>query len=753
MKQYAVMCITWVLTLALLLSSGSVLAVGYDWAAGVPSDWYEDYAKNSDESTITATHVLTPVNPNASQEAKNLFSYMSSLTDTQQAIIGQFDMATDGSSFKAITEEWGLSPALYSARYKVDVSEPKWQMDGDRETAVPAEDNTSMSFTNVATANEQLKAHYDKGAILLVFADSAPRELCSKMAVKNKPTVYEDESNAIVELDATNPDRDMQAYALWMTYQKNMLDSLKALEDSGVKAYLWRPWIEFNYHTFAGIDDVGYQAFVRVYQQTVQMAIDAGLTGFLSTYSPGCWGNTVQRNPGNAYVDVYAATMYSEKEQLGSLHANQYTNYDWYVKTGKPVGFAEFSARSGATGSKQARGSWFSLLEDLVSYWPRASWFCVWDGLLYTVYNDNGGASGNDDGSLLMDSPFTLHLGEIADYRTTATVAPGVAQFFTGATTYVGMEERAYTAADLKAMGLSLSSVCALRLNTGYTVTFYESEDCSGDGYGYGISQTSLPASTAAMFRSCKVSAAPNVALNLETVFASVNDDTAWKANDGFSSVWEADINAATNTADKGTAWLHFDLGNEHTVSRYVVKTAGFAGLLDMYNVRDFQLQSSDDGVTWTTVDTVTGNTASQVNRTINPVTARHFRLLITGANSSQSETDKGLVAIAELELYGLSLGKLSKEEPPAVEATPEEPPILSDEVPADEPADSDEEEIVEDDKSENKPSKKPIKNTYTEVYFPWWAWVLIAVGVLAVAGGIVLVIVLRKKRQASAGQ
>lgn len=77
------------------------------------------------------------------------------------------------------------------------------------------------------------------------------------------------------------------------------------------------------------------------------MLIDARLTGFLVTYSPGHKSNTIERNPGNAYVDVYAATLYSEPELLGAVSGSGCLNYSWYVKTGKPIGFAEYSCRDG----------------------------------------------------------------------------------------------------------------------------------------------------------------------------------------------------------------------------------------------------------------------------------------------------------------------------------------------------------------------------------------------------------------------
>lgn len=808
MKKQIAIILSLTLALSMLLSLLPVSAVSYDWSSGnLPENWREEYDVYSNEDTITATDVLAPVNPNASQEAKNLLAYMCTLTDSQNFLIGQFDIAGDDVTYQTIKKEFGLEPAMYSCHYKVDNTMPTFEGD----TAVIT--NSSMTIIDEEQKTALLKSHYDNGNILLLHSDSAPREICSKLAIQKG--LYESEANCVMELDATNPDRDMQVYAVWVRYQESVMAVLKNLEAAGVKAYLWRPWVEFNYHEFSGTEEMGYMAFTRVFQQTVQIAVDAGLTGFLSTYSPGCWGTTVNRNPGNRYVDVYAATMYSEKEQLGNLHANQYSNYDWYVKTGKPIGFAEFSCRSGEFAAVQARGSWFTLMEDLTSYWPNACWFNIWGGLHYSLGNDNGGANGNDDGGLFLDNPFTLHLGEIADYRTGVIQAPGVAQVFTAADTYQGLEERSYTAADLKALGLSMKDMCALRVNTGYAVTFYESSNCTGDGWGYAVSQYALDPQVTGKYKSLTVAAVANTALNKNQIYGSVNDDNAWKANDGAPSVWSGDANVLNDQAEPGTAWLMVDLDEAHTITRYVLKNAGYAGQADAYNTRDFQLQYSLDGENWVTVDTVTGNTASQVSRNIQPVTARYFRLLITGPNSSNIETERGVVTVSEFELFGVPAGLLSESEdqpeedessdaeesPEDEEPAPDDQPEdedrpaddeegSSEELPADPDTSVDEEvsddtsdditdnswtddgdewmdedtdstdedtdstdegdDLTSDDTSEEEDDggkKKPIKVITTELYFPWWAWVLIAVGVAAAVAVVVILLVRRKKK------
>lgn len=89
-----------------------------------------------------------------------------------------------------------------------------------------------------------------------------------------------------------------------------------------------------------------------------------------------------------------------------------------------------------------------------------------------------------------------------------------------------------------------------------------------------------------------------------------------------------------TNATAADPQWLTVDLGRARTIDRWVVRHNGHPGRADNYqklNLRDFALQKSDDGTTWTGVDTVTGNTSELTDRTVPAFTARYVRLLITG--------------------------------------------------------------------------------------------------------------------------
>ncbi|MGW0202995.1 glycosyl hydrolase family 95 catalytic domain-containing protein [Nonomuraea sp. NPDC003201] len=90
-----------------------------------------------------------------------------------------------------------------------------------------------------------------------------------------------------------------------------------------------------------------------------------------------------------------------------------------------------------------------------------------------------------------------------------------------------------------------------------------------------------------------------------------------------------------TGASASDPQWVTVDLGEVKTVDRWVVRHNGYQGRAANFqalDTRSFALQKSDDGVTWTDVDTVTGNTAELTDRTVPAFTARHVRLLVTGA-------------------------------------------------------------------------------------------------------------------------
>lgn len=95
--------------------------------------------------------------------------------------------------------------------------------------------------------------------------------------------------------------------------------------------------------------------------------------------------------------------------------------------------------------------------------------------------------------------------------------------------------------------------------------------------------------------------------------------------------------------------WLQVDLGQTCYVSRWQVVHQGWIGEDATGNTRDFQLEKSDDGISWEVVDWVTGNTTDITDRDFPETGARYWRMVITEPNSNGTDAIK----IVNLNLYG----------------------------------------------------------------------------------------------------
>ncbi|MFE2557868.1 discoidin domain-containing protein [Streptomyces sp. NPDC059352] len=117
---------------------------------------------------------------------------------------------------------------------------------------------------------------------------------------------------------------------------------------------------------------------------------------------------------------------------------------------------------------------------------------------------------------------------------------------------------------------------------------------------------------------------------------SSVHDDfAAQNAISGTDATGEGWVSAVGDQH-----WLQVDLGSPRQIGRYVILHRGAtftAPGQEAMNTRDWALQTSADGTTWTDVDTVTGNTANRTDRSFTPTQARYVRLNIT--NPTQGST------------------------------------------------------------------------------------------------------------------
>jgi chitinase len=96
-------------------------------------------------------------------------------------------------------------------------------------------------------------------------------------------------------------------------------------------------------------------------------------------------------------------------------------------------------------------------------------------------------------------------------------------------------------------------------------------------------------------------------------------------------------------------SWLKVDLGATHSVTGFEIDHASAGGESTSYNTKAYTLQTSTNGTTWTTVVTVTNNTAGVTTHTIAATNARYVRLNV----SVPTQTTDPATRIYELKVFG----------------------------------------------------------------------------------------------------
>jgi predicted alpha-1,2-mannosidase len=143
--------------------------------------------------------------------------------------------------------------------------------------------------------------------------------------------------------------------------------------------------------------------------------------------------------------------------------------------------------------------------------------------------------------------------------------------------------------------------------------------------------------------------AAPNLGTNLALgkatsgTAACASTESSDKAVDGTLA-----SNSKFCTGASGP-YLQVDLGSAQNVAAFVIKHAGLGGETTGWNTGGYNIQTSTDGSTWTTVVSVGGSLASRTFHPIVTRSARYVRLNLT------TPTNNGNTAarIYELEVYG----------------------------------------------------------------------------------------------------
>jgi len=133
----------------------------------------------------------------------------------------------------------------------------------------------------------------------------------------------------------------------------------------------------------------------------------------------------------------------------------------------------------------------------------------------------------------------------------------------------------------------------------------------------------------------CNLALAPNT----KVMSAGSSESSAFAVDGSPTTLWSP-------AADEA-AWLRFDFGALHEMTRYVIRHAGAAGDHPARNTRDFTVTASIDGKSWTMIDTIRGNTASVTDVDIPPIQTRYVQITIDHPG------DDATAPLADVEIFG----------------------------------------------------------------------------------------------------
>lgn len=137
-----------------------------------------------------------------------------------------------------------------------------------------------------------------------------------------------------------------------------------------------------------------------------------------------------------------------------------------------------------------------------------------------------------------------------------------------------------------------------------------------------------------------------NVALN-----KTATADSSCNANEGPAKAVNGSVSGGNTdkwcSAGASKFW-QVDLGSSFNIQSFTLRHAGAGGESGTWNTRDFTLQVSSNGTSWTTAVTVTGNTANVTTHNITPTGARYVRLNITAPTSTTDTAAR----VYEVEVY-----------------------------------------------------------------------------------------------------
>jgi mannan endo-1,4-beta-mannosidase len=203
------------------------------------------------------------------------------------------------------------------------------------------------------------------------------------------------------------------AYKKWQITLDNTAANLKTLQDAGV-VVLWRPFHEQNGSWFwwGGKNQADFVALWK--QMFTYFTKTKGLNNLLWVFAPNYGSNVTKYYPGAEYVDIVGMDAYFDRPKTFDL-----SGYKEMIALGKPFGITEFGGVPAAGGSNHVFDNTV-LINEIKAKYPKTSFFMNWHCPWSIYCQDNAAGLLNDSWVITRDELAWKNAPIVSIYRPVA---------------------------------------------------------------------------------------------------------------------------------------------------------------------------------------------------------------------------------------------------------------------------------------------------------------------------------------------
>ncbi len=357
----------------------------------------------------------TLADPNASENARAVQAYLADLSNDVKPGVIAGQNTGHGNQILEASGTVGYTPLVAALEQQTGELPGLLGLDYEHDQIFSADE--------LLAANQVLIQHWQKGGLVTINWSPLNPWLNDELDLVARPGIWSDTRNVDANLKGVDLtlllDPNSTVYPIWRRKLDRVAAALENLQQAGV-VVLWRPMQEMNGnwfwwgHATYGNDPAPYIALWRNMFQ--YFTVEKGLHNLLWVYSPSPASDNLFEQfavkpvgwsyPGDAYVDMVAATAYNDGLDI--------KNYDAYRAFGKPLGMAELGPAIGGEASLKGTFNTTRYADRLLKDYPAIAYWVSWHNWnVSETVQEHQAIVSNQNAQELMQNPLVLTLKRI----------------------------------------------------------------------------------------------------------------------------------------------------------------------------------------------------------------------------------------------------------------------------------------------------------------------------------------------------